>query len=319
MIKILITGIAGFIGTNLTEHLLKNKNLSISGIDNFDSFYDDKIKRENLNGLRNSGNFEFIEGDLLNTADLQKLETPDVIIHLAAKPGVRQSINALNEYVHSNMTGTQNILDFAKARGVKRVIFASSSSVYGINDRLPWKEDSQIMAVSPYAYSKASSEMLGQVYSFLYGIRFISLRFFSVYGPLQRPDLLINKIFSASSQGLPISIYGDGQASRDFTSIIDIIQAIELALAFEGNLFEVFNIGTGKSTSIIELVKIVEKVSERKIDISFEAPVDGDTPHTLADITKARNVLKYSPSVDLRSGLQAYHNWFTTDIAQTLH
>src|SRR5688572_19176773 len=221
-----ITGGAGFIGSRLLKHFFNNDNCRITCIDDFDPFYSPDIKQHNIREFKQDTRFRLISNDLGKTtaADLCNSipENVDVIFHLAAKAGVRPSINDPLAYQKSNVLGLQNMLDFAKQKNVKQFIFASSSSVYGINDHYPWKEEEQLMPISPYAMTKQAGEMLGHVYSKLFGIRFLALRFFTAYGPAQRPDLAIHKFTKSILKGQPIPMFGDGTTSRDYTYVDDI-------------------------------------------------------------------------------------------------
>ena len=226
MKKILITGGAGFIGSSLADSLLESPENRITCLDNFDSFYDPKIKRDNIKAHLKKPNFTLVKGDI---CDLNKVKEKldkryDVIVHLAAKVGVIPSLQDPNAYTEVNVLGTQNVLEFARSVGCKKFIFASSSSVYGINPNVPWDEEKNVlMPISPYAATKVSGELLGHVYSHLYNMQFIGLRFFAVYGPRQRPDLAIHKFAKLISENRPINMYGDGKTKRDYTYVDDIL------------------------------------------------------------------------------------------------
>ncbi len=228
---VVVTGGAGFIGSNLIKTLFReNPGVRITCIDNLDPFYSVDIKQFNISEYKYSPDFVFLPNNLAITSAERLIELipgkVDVIVHIAAKAGVRPSIQNPMAYQKSNVIGLQNMLDFAKAKGVKQFVFASSSSVYGVNNHFPWKENEQLMPISPYAMTKLSGEMLGHVYSRLFGIRFIALRFFTVYGPGQRPDLAIHKFTKSILKGEPLTMYGDGSTSRDYTFVDDILQGV---------------------------------------------------------------------------------------------
>jgi len=312
----LITGGAGFIGSNLIRYLLRaEEQIFITTIDDFDSFYDKKIKELNIAGFSDDSRFRLLEYDLADT-DGKKLaeeikEPVDVIVHLAAKAGVRLSILNPVSYQQANVIGLQNLLDFAKEKNCKQFVFASSSSVYGINDHFPWKEDEQLMPISPYAMTKLAGEMLGHVYNKLFDIRFIALRFFTVYGPGQRPDLAIHKFTKTILCGKPISMYGDGSTSRDYTFIDDTVRGIVAAMKYDQANFEVINLGNNYSVSLKELISSIEKVVGKKAMIEQFPEQPGDVPKTFADISKAKRLLGYEPATKLDAGLIKFYEWFS--------
>jgi UDP-glucuronate 4-epimerase len=234
----IVTGGAGFIGSNLIRALFQQfPGIKITCIDNFDDFYSADLKQFNIRDFKPNPHFHFLYTDLATTTteELHEVisEPADVIVHIAAKAGVRPSIENPMAYQQANVIGLQNLLDFAKAKEIKQFVFASSSSVYGINDHYPWKEDEQLMPISPYAMTKMAGEMLGHVYSRLFGMRFIALRFFTVYGPSQRPDLAIHKFTKAILKGKAITMYGDGATSRDYTYVDDIVQGVIAAMHYD--------------------------------------------------------------------------------------
>ena len=311
----LITGGAGFIGSNLIRHLFKqDPEINITCIDNFDPFYSPDIKHFNIRDFKDKPNFKLLTNDLGKTSasELASLvqKPVDLIIHMAAKAGVRPSIQNPSAYVQSNVTGLQNLLDFAKEKTIKQFVFASSSSVYGINDHFPWKEDEQLLPISPYAMTKLSGEMLGHVYTQLFGIRFIALRFFTVYGPSQRPDLAVHKFTKAILDEKPITMYGNGETSRDYTYVDDIIRGVVAALQYDKSIFEVINLGNNYSISLKELVKNIEETIGKKAIIQILPEQPGDVPKTFADISKAKKLLGYTPDTKLRDGLQKFYEWF---------
>jgi UDP-glucuronate 4-epimerase len=311
----LITGGAGFIGSNLVRNLLKNDpGLKITCIDNFDPFYSPGIKQFNIREFAGNKSFRLIEIDLGETTGsvLRDLipDPVDVIVHLAAKAGVRPSIENPLAYQKSNVIGLQNLLEFARIKGISQFVFASSSSVYGINDHYPWKEEEKLMPISPYAMTKLSGEMLGHVYHQLFGIRFIALRLFTVYGPGQRPDLAIHKFTKAIIAGKPITMFGDGSTSRDYTFVDDTVQGITAAIHYDKTGFEIINLGNHYAISLKELIAGIEKATGEKAIIEQHPDQPGDVPKTFADITKARRLLGYDPQTKMEEGLKKFYDWF---------
>ena len=310
----LVTGGAGFIGSHLVKALMANIDLRITIIDNFDPFYSKQLKLLNTQGFEKHPQIFFIDRNLddLSASDLQKLipQKVDVIIHLAAKAGVRPSIHNPLGYQRTNVLATQVLLDFAKDTGVEQFVFASSSSVYGVNENLPWKEDEQLLPISPYAMTKLSGEMAGHVFSHLYNIRFIALRFFTVYGPAQRPDLAIHRFVKSILEDKPITMYGDGSTSRDYTYVDDIVQGVLSAVHYRQSLFEIINLGNHYAVSLKELISCIEKVTSKKALIRQEPEQAGDVPRTFADISKAKRLLNYQPVTQLNEGLKNFYNWF---------
>jgi len=312
----LITGGAGFIGSNLIRRLFASeKEIVVTCIDDFDPFYSAQIKELNISTFKDNPGFRLLDIDLATTSskDLARaIKDPvDVIVHLAAKAGVRPSILNPLSYQQANVIGLQNLLDFAKETKCKQFVFASSSSVYGINDHFPWKEDEQLMPISPYAMTKLAGEMLGHVYSKLFDIRFIALRFFTVYGPGQRPDLAIHKFTKTILNGKPIGMYGDGTTSRDYTYVDDTVQGIIGAMKYDKTNFEIFNLGNNYSVSLKELIESIEKVTGKKASIEQLPDQPGDVPKTFADISKAKALLGYSPATKLTEGLEKFYKWFS--------
>jgi UDP-glucuronate 4-epimerase len=237
---------------------------------------------------------------------------------MAAKAGVRPSIEDPKGYEHVNVFGTQLLLDFAKEAGVKQFVFASSSSVYGINENVPWKETETLLPISPYAMTKLSCEMAGHVSSYLYGIRFIALRFFTVYGPSQRPDLAIHKFVKAIHTGKPIAMYGDGSTSRDYTYVDDIVGGIKAAIYYNQSSFEIINLGNSYAVSLSQLIQSIEDVLGKKAIIDRQPEQPGDVPRTFSDISKAKQLLGYTPKTDLKTGLQRFNEWFLKNQALLL-
>ncbi len=314
MQNILITGGAGFIGSNLIDSLLKdNLDIKITCLDNFDSFYDQRIKRNNVKIHLEKSNYTLIEGDIRNLNQIKsKLSKRyDVIIHLAARVGVIPSLQDPMLYTDVNIVGTQNLLEFARQSNCRKFIFASSSSVYGINPNVPWSENESVLGpISPYASTKISVELLGHTYAHLYNIQFISLRFFTVYGPRQRPDLAIHKFVKLISEGKPITLYGDGDTKRDYTYIDDVVSGIIASLDYSKSKYEIINLGNNKPIELLKLIKVIEKVLLKKAIINKLAQQAGDIPITFADIHKAKKLLGYQPRISLYDGLQKFVSWF---------
>lgn len=319
----LITGGAGFIGSHLIDALKEDKNLQLSIIDNFDAFYSRQIKLLNTMGWEKYQNIVLIDRNLndLTSHELAKIlpEKVDVIIHLAAKAGVRPSINNPTAYQQTNIVGTQMLLDFAKETSVQHFVFASSSSVYGVNKNLPWNEEEKLQPISPYAMTKLAGEMAGHVASHLYGLRFTALRFFTVYGPAQRPDLAIHKFIKAIESGKPVTVYGDGSTSRDYTYVADIVQGVLAAINYTATPFEIINLGNHYTVSLKELVHCIEEVTGKKTVIDTQPEQAGDVPHTFADVAKARHLLQYNPQTNLKDGVQAFYDWFLLNKELLLH
>lgn len=310
-----ITGGAGFIGSHLIKTLFRNNpETIITCIDNFDPFYPAAIKELNIRELSSHSNFQLLNLDIstCSARDLaQQIKEPvDAIIHIAAKAGVRPSIANPVAYQQANVIGLQNMLDFAKEKNIQQFVFASSSSVYGVNNHFPWKEDEQLMPISPYAMTKLAGEMLGHVYSKLYNIRFIALRFFTVYGPAQRPDLAIHKFTKAILNGKPVTMYGEGNSSRDYTFVGDTVNGIIGAINFTKSDFEIINLGNNYTISLKELIFAIEQVTGKKAIIEKLPDQPGDVPKTFADISKAKELLGYNPQTVFKDGLQLFYNWF---------
>lgn len=309
MKKILLTGGAGFIGSNLTKKLLEDNQYHITCIDNFDTFYPRKIKEQNIHPFLSHNNYHFIEGDIRDEHDLNKIWDVDTILHFAAKAGVRQSIQDPILYQDVNIAGTQKLLEFARHRKVKQFILASSSSVYGVSPNIPWCEEEKLLPISPYACSKLSDEMLGYVYAHLYGIRFLALRLFTVYGPGQRPDLAIHKFFDLIRTGQPIPVFGDGETIRDYTFIDDIVQGIVASMRYDASNYEIINLGCNTPVTLNNLISCIEKICGKKALIDRYSEQPGDVAVTYADISKAERLLAYAPQVELSVGLSRFYEW----------
>lgn len=305
----LITGVAGFIGSHLADKLLSQGHRVI-GIDNFDNFYAKDIKVKNISLAVQNKNFSFFEKDITNIESLFQITSKiDCVIHLAAKAGVRPSILNPQSYQEVNIKGTQNILDFVKKRDIPKIVFASSSSIYGVNPNYPWKEsDNDLKPISPYASTKMAGELMGHVYSHLYGISFIGLRFFTVYGPRQRPDLAIHKFAKAIISGQPIPFFGDGNTLRDYTYIDDIISGIIGAINYKTK-FDIFNLGNTSPINLKDLITVLEEAIQKKAIIERLPMQDGDVPITYSDISKAAQCLKYKPQTAIVDGVRKFKEW----------
>jgi UDP-glucuronate 4-epimerase len=309
--KILVTGGAGFIGSHFSAKCLQLGH-TVAVMDDFNDFYDPSIKRANIAGL--GGAVEVHEMDIRDEArvlDVVKRGGFDTIVHLAARAGVRPSIKEPRLYIETNIIGTYNLLEAARQAGISRFICASSSSVYGVLKSAPFREDLALTStISPYAATKLAGEQICSNYSHLYGMRTINLRFFTVYGPGQRPDLAIHKFTKLIHDGKPIDQYGDGTTRRDYTYIDDIIQGVVACLGYEGQLCDVFNLGESQTTTLNELIAVIEQTLGKKAVINHLPDQPGDVPLTYADISKARALLGYNPHTKIAEGIPKFVEWF---------
>lgn len=309
-----VTGGAGFIGSNVVRKLLERDDVQITCIDNFDPFYRRQLKLLNIDGFEKHHNFFLRDIDLDNvTAEElhQAIPQPvDVVIHLAARAGVRPSLTDPLAYQHTNILGTQKMLDFAAQKKVPQFVFASSSSVYGEAEKFPWTEDEALLPISTYAMTKLSSEMAGHVYHKLFGLRFIALRFFTVYGPGQRPDLAIHRFTKALMQGKPLTVFGDGSTSRDYTYVDDIVQGVIAAIDYTQSDFEIINLGNSYAVPLNDLIAQLENLTGKKATIEQQPEQPGDLRQTCADIAKARRLLQYDPQIKLEEGLRRFQDWY---------
>lgn len=318
MSHVLVTGGAGFIGSHLVDSLLRDR-CRVTVIDNFDPFYDRAVKLANVAEHRDSASWRLVEGDIRDAALLQSLpDDIEVIVHLAAAAGVRPSIADPVRYQDVNVGGTQNLLELARARGIRQFVFGSSSSVYGVNPRVPWAEDDDVLPISPYASTKISGELLGHVYSHLHGIRFVALRLFTVYGPRQRPDLAIHKFTKLMLAGQPIPLYGDGSTSRDYTYVGDIVAGLRAAIRYERSPFEIMNLGNNHAVSLLDVVRELEGVLGMRAAIDRRPEQPGDVRQTWADVEKARRLLNYSPATSFTEGLRQFAEWMGVETARPL-
>ena len=309
--RTLVTGGAGFIGSHLAEKLLSAGH-EVSILDDFNDFYDPEIKRANLAAA--AADMRIHTLDLRDSQAVKELfhrEKFDVIAHLASRAGVRPSIKNPQLYYDTNVNGTLHLLEAAQLTGIERFIFASSSSVYGISKVVPFSEDLHLtQTISPYAATKVAGEFLCSTYSHLYRMRIVALRFFTVYGARQRPDLAIHQFTRRISNGEPIDQFGDGSTRRDYTYIDDIIQGVMAALRYEGPLFDIFNLGESQTIELRELIAAIERALGRKAAINQLPEQPGDVPITCADISKAKRLLGYNPTTPLRDGLPKFVDWF---------
>ncbi len=315
MNTVLVTGGAGFIGSNLCDRLLNDGN-NVIVIDNFDSNYDPAVKEKNVKNNLNNVNYQLIRKDIrdYNALDLIFNDTKiDVIVHLAAKAGVRASIDDPIAYEDVNIKGTQNILELAKKYGVKKLVLASSSSVYGNNKKVPFSETDNVdFAISPYAATKKSNEVMGHVYHSLYDMDIVFLRFFTVYGPRQRPDLAINKFMSLILEGKEIPVFGDGSTSRDYTYVDDIIDGVVKSIKYVANnekVFEIFNLGESEPITLSEMISTIEETVSIKAKIKKLPMQPGDVERTYADISKAKNIIGYNPQTSFKDGIKKFFEW----------
>lgn len=307
MRHLLVTGGAGFIGSHLCERLL-SLGFHVTVLDNFNSSYDPLLKRKNFAKARQDPHCELIEGDIRDRGLLERIvkdSKTEAVIHLAALAGVRRSLENPLEYVDVDIGGTLNLLEVCKKYGIGKFVFASSSSVYGLNP-CPFKESAPLgVQTSPYAAAKLSGESFCRTYNHLYGISTVCLRFFTVYGPRQRPDMTIRKFIESIREGREVSIFGNGSSSRDYTFIDDIVDGIIAAIDLKCG-FEAINLGNSSPVGILELVATIEKALEKKAQIVFMPDQPGDVPATFADIRKARRLLGYKPKVGLAEGIKMY-------------
>ena len=314
----LVTGAAGFVGSHLTDTLLAD-GWTVTGIDNFDAFYGRDEKLANIAAHAAQPRFRLIEADIRDGASLRSSLDGrfDVIVHLAARAGVRPSIADPMGYQDVNVKGTQVMLELCRQWGVRQFVFASSSSVYGVNPRVPWREDDHVLLpISPYASTKVSGELLGHVYSRLFGIRFIALRLFTVYGPRQRPDLAIRKFAERLLDGRALPVFGDGSSRRDYTYVLDVVAGLHAAMTYEGSSYEIMNIGNDRTVSIDELITGLERALGVRARIERLPEQPGDVPHTHADISKARSLLGYHPATSLEAGLMTVAAWLRSRAGQ---
>lgn len=309
----LVTGGAGFIGSHVCERLLQTGH-SVWAFDDLNDFYDPHLKRANIRDIQSLAKpFEFVQGDITDRAALDELFGTvkfDQVIHLAARAGVRPSLAEPALYQRVNVEGTVNILECVRKSGVNKITIASSSSVYGVNAKVPFGESDPIFsAISPYAASKLACEALGHVYHHIYGLDVVMLRFFTVYGPRQRPDLAIHKFASLIHAGKPIPVFGDGSTARDYTYITDIVDGV-MACTEKKFGYEIFNLGESQTVKLNELIALLEVALSKKAVLDRQPTQPGDVPITFADVSKARARLGYNPQVKIAAGIPRFVDWF---------
>lgn len=313
---ILVTGCAGFIGSHVCT-LLLNEGFRIIGVDNFDPFYSRSVKELNLAKFKTHPAFSFYEIDITEGLDAVTDKNITAVIHLAAKAGVRPSIEDPAGYVKVNIMGTQKVHDFMQARAINKLVFASSSSVYGNNAKMPFSEDDNVdNPISPYAYSKKAGELMNYTLHHLYNVDVINLRFFTVYGPGQRPDLAIHKFVERIAKDQPLVLYGNGETARDYTYIDDTVSGIFNALQYcmqNTGVFTTLNLGNNKPVKLNELVDIIYDAMGKEKNVIYEAMQPGDVDITFADISKAGHLLNYKPATDMVTGIKKFITWYNAD------
>lgn len=313
MVTILVTGCAGFIGSHVCT-LLLNKGFKVIGVDNFDPFYSPSIKESNLAAFKQHPSFCFYKMDIAKGLDAITEKDIKAVIHLAAKAGVRPSIEDPAGYIKVNIVGTQKVHDFMQARLINKLVFASSSSVYGNNKKMPFSEDDNVdNPISPYAYTKKTGELMNYTLHHLYKVDVINLRFFTVYGPGQRPDLAIHKFVERISKGEPLVLFGNGETARDYTYVDDTVAGIYSALQYclqNSRIYTTINLGNNKPVKLNELVDIIYDAMGKEKNIIHEAMQPGDVDITFADISKAGQLLNYKPATDMKTGIKNFIAWF---------
>jgi UDP-glucuronate 4-epimerase len=314
--NILVTGGAGFIGSHLVDRLLGEGTWKVTVVDDFNDFYSPEIKRANIAAHLENPDYRLVESDIRDAVAMAAIfdETKfDVIVHLAARAGVRPSLSEPKLYAETNINGTLNLLELAREHDMKQFVFGSSSSVYGVNQKVPFAEDDRIhQPISPYAATKAAGELLCHTYTHLYGIRCVCLRFFTVYGARQRPDLAIHKFSRLITEGKPIPVFGDGSMRRDYTYIDDIIQGVRAAIDYQATMYEIFNLGESQTTELSELIRLLENNLDMHAMIDRQPMQPGDVPTTFADISKSREMLGYDPTTKIADGIPKFVEWFNS-------
>lgn len=317
MKNILITGGAGFIGSHLVDRLINEGGWRITVIDDFNDFYSPAIKRRNVQLHAGNPDYQLFKTDIRDHGALEQIfrQTKfDCLVHLAARAGVRPSLKHPLLYAETNINGTLNLLELAREHDLKQFVFGSSSSVYGINAKVPFTEEDPIrQPISPYAATKAAGELLCHTYAHLYGLRCICLRFFTVYGARQRPDLAIHKFARLISEGRPIPVFGDGTTRRDYTFINDIIAGVRAAVDYTTTDYEVINLGESRTVELRELISLLEKELGAAAIIERQPAQPGDVPQTYADITKAADLLGYRPKTQIEEGISLFIKWLRGD------
>jgi UDP-glucuronate 4-epimerase len=322
--RVLVTGAAGFIGSWLTERLLE-RGAGVVGFDNYDPFYDRAIKEQNLASARANAGFRMVEGDLRERADVDALfgdREFDAVVHLAAKAGVRPSLADPAGYYETNLIGTTNLLEAMREAGCRRLVFASSSSVYGNNRKVPFQEDDRVDApISPYAATKKAGEELCHVYHAVHGFSILALRFFTAYGPRQRPEMAIHAFTRRLFAGEPIPVFGDGSMERDFTYIDDVVDGVVAAVdhVMGTETFDILNLGESEPIRLSRLVSALERATGCEATIDRRQVPPGDVDRTFADVSRARRLLGYEPSVGIDEGLRRFVEWYRRAMLKESH
>lgn len=312
--NILVTGGAGFIGSHLVDRLLGENDWKVTVVDDFNDFYSPEYKRANVSAHLENSNYRLREINICDAENLHAIFAEnefDAIVHLAARAGVRPSLYQPKLYAETNVNGTLNLLELAREFNVKQFVFGSSSSVYGINRKVPFSEEDKIFQpISPYAATKAAGEFLCHTYSHLYPVRTVCLRFFTVYGARQRPDLAIRKFSRLILEGKPIPLFGDGTTRRDYTFVDDIIQGVRAAIDYDKSNHEIFNLGESQTIELQRLIELLEENLGKRAAINRQPTQPGDVPQTFADISKARKLLNYNPQTKIEEGIKKFVEWF---------
>jgi UDP-glucuronate 4-epimerase len=312
--RVIVTGGAGFIGSHVSEHLLRDGH-EVAIIDDLNDFYPLALKQDNLESVRSAGPARFYEADICDEAAMERVfeqSRPEAVIHLAGRAGVRPSLEQPLLYEQVNVRGTLVLLQQCRKVGISKFIFASSSSVYGAANRVPFREDDHVNhPISPYAATKVAAERLCYTYAHLYGMRIACLRFFTVYGPRQRPDLAIRKFTEMILAGQPIPVFGDGSTSRDYTFIRDIVGGVIAALKYDC-AYEIFNLGNSSPVMLSRLIEIIERATDKRAAIRSLPDQPGDVPVTYADVSKAARLLGYAPVTAIEDGIREFVDWYSS-------
>lgn len=315
--SVLVTGYAGFIGSHLTEKLL-SEGYQVIGVDDYNDYYDPKIKRRNIESFKDNKNVTLYEGDIRDKEKLEEVFSNhkiESIVHLAARAGVRPSLKEPFLYEEVNVLATLRLLDLAKNHGVKKFVFGSSSSVYGECKNIPFKEtELDLKPISPYGVTKLTGERHCYTFHHLYKLPIVCLRFFTVYGPRQRPDLAIHKFTKLIDEGKEIPVFGDGSFKRDFTYVTEIVSGIMSSIKYDKSGFEIFNLGESHTTSVVELVKMIEGSLGKKANIDWQPAQPGDVPITYADVSKAKELLNYDPKTAPQEGIKKFVEWYKSQV-----